>query len=282
VVEQARPAAGVESVAKSVLDLITAVAGYTAVLSALMLYFGYIRTRTLFGYFGVPTGVLQFTTTDYLLRSPDVFFKPVIWTTLSLAILVAITLGAKLAEHKGPQRIRIIVRGLLALITALTGASGIWGLSRNPQWVQWAAIALGLSGALVVVQYRMYRVNQSFRPPLIVLLIGLLLTTAAAFWWVSIYAQTVGRQTAEGFTTGPSLPLAIVYSKDDLRMPGQEPQVPLGSPGQRPWPFKYCGYKVLSYANGRWFLIQDKWDPKSPTVILPDDESVRVEVLQAQ
>jgi hypothetical protein len=257
--EQARPAAGAESAAKSVLDLITAVAGYTAVLSALMLYFGYVRTRTLFGYFGIPTGVLQFTTTDYLLRSPDVFFQPVIWATLALAILVAITLGAKFAERKGTRLIRIIVRGVLALITAITAAAGIWGLVRNPQWVQWAAISLGLSGTLLVVQYRMYRINKSFRPPVIMLVIGLLLTISAAFWWVSIYAQTVGRETAESFTTGHSLPLAIVYSKNDLRIAGQEPLEASASAEQRSWPFKYCGYKVLSYANGRWFLIQDKW-----------------------
>ena len=249
-----------------------------------MLYFGYVRTRTLFSYFGVPTGVLHFTTTDYVLRSPDVFFRPVIWATLALAILVAITLIAKFAEREGTWRIRIIVRGVLALGTAITAIVGIMGLLGivNPEWVEWAALSLGLSGALVVVQDRMYRINKSFRPPVIVVVIGLLLTTAAAFWWVSIYAQTVGRETAEGVAYGQSLPLAIVYSKNDLRIAGQEPLEASASAEQRSWPFRYGGYKVLIYANSRWFLIQNKWEPNSPTVILSDDESVRVELLQGR
>ena len=155
---------------------------------------------------------------------------------------------------------------------------GLFGIV-NPEW---AAISLGLSGALVVAQYRMYRLNKSFRPPVIVVVIGLLLTTAAAFWWVSIYAQTVGKETAESIAHSSALPLAIVYSKNDLRILGHEPLEASALAEQPSWPFKYTGYKVLSYANDRWFLIPKNWEPSSPTVILPDDGSVRIELLQGR
>jgi hypothetical protein len=79
--------------------------------------------------------------------------------------------------------------------------------------------------------------------------------------------------------------LAVVYSKNELGIAGREPPEAastLGKGQQLSWPFKYGGYKVLTYSNERWFLICNRWEPNLPTVVLRDDESIRVELLQGR
>jgi len=68
------------------------------------------------------------------------------------------------------------------------------------------------------------------------------------------------------------------HSKTDLGIAGiQDPNSQRRAVTQS-WPFTNSGYKVLAYANNRWFLIQQQWQPGTPTIILPDSDSVRVEV----
>ena len=43
-------------------------------------------------------------------------------------------------------------------------------------------------------------------------------------------------------------------------------------------PFTYSGYKLLAYANDRWLLNPAQWQADSPTVILRDSDSLRVEL----
>ena len=123
----------------------------------------------------------------------------------------------------------------------------------------------------------MYRDGTWFRPPVIVLVIGLLLTIAATFWAVAIYAGTIGSNLARDIANGSIVrPAAIIYSQSDLRISGSQQSDAPASAEQHSWAFKYAGYKLLTYANGRWFLIPEQWQPNSPTLILPDSDSVRV------
>ena len=85
----------------------------------------------------------------------------------------------------------------------------------------------------------------------------------------------VAQEVAAGWLPRPA---ATVYSKTDLGIAGiQDPNSQPRTVTQS-WPFTNSGYKVLAYANNRWFLIQQQWQPGTPTIILPDSDSVRVEV----
>ena len=268
---------------KRLLDIVSTVGGYTAVLTALMLYFGYLRTRELFGYFGVPLGVLQLSTTDYLLRVPDVFFRPVVWSTLGLALLVLLSAGVEVIDRKGSKIFSTAVKTVLALATALAIALGILGLVVNID-ARVCAVSLVVGGALIVIQYRFYRRNGVIRPFVIVPLIGSLFATAAAFWWVSVYAVDVGKQSAASIAySQTALSDAVICSRTDLQLPTHQEGQP--SPGEpKSCAFRFSGYRVLFYANARWFLIQKvkDWNPESPTVILRDDDSVHVELSQGR
>ena len=56
-------------------DFVTHVVAPASLLTAILYYFGYVRELALFGYFGVDLGSLQFSTTDYLVRSVGTIFR---------------------------------------------------------------------------------------------------------------------------------------------------------------------------------------------------------------
>jgi hypothetical protein len=260
---------------KSVLEAAGAIAGASALLSALMLYFGWVRTRALFEYFGVPVEALKFGSTDYVLRSTDVFFRPVIWSTLAFAGLVIIFFAVNHLDRRITKPpLRVLLRGTLAALTGFCAVVGALGLIEavSPRV---AAVSLCVSGVLIVMQYGFYRRATHFRPPGVVFVIGLVLTISALFWAASIYATEMGRSLAQQFAEGAlPRPIATVHSKTDLGIPG----IPEPTTASQSWPFTYGGYKVLAFANNEWFLIYQQWRIGSPTIMVPHSDSVRVVV----
>jgi len=264
---------------KGLLETLGAIAGASALLSALMLYFGWVRTRVLYEYFGVPVGILRYSTTDFVLRSADVFFRPVIWSILAVAGLVAVLIGADVLDRRLARWwLHLCLRATLAAAAGAFAVIGILGLvDAVDPWS--AAVALCISGVLIVVQYVFYHRATVLPLPVIVVVIGLVLTVAAMFWTVSVYAAGIGTSIAADIAAGTlPRPAATIHSKTDLGMAGiQQSNFP-GPVDKQSWPFTYSGYKLLAYANDRWFLISQQWQAGSPTVILADDDSLRVEL----
>lgn len=275
--------AALASTTKSILEFVSTIAGFTAIFSALLLYFGYVRTQSYFAYFGVPVGILEFATTDYLLRSPDVFFKPVIWSVLALAVLCVLAVTARRIETRGSNAARRVVRGSLAVATVLTASYAVLGLA-DVVVPDLAGISLALSGALVIIQFDMYRSGSVVKPPTVVAAVGALFVVMAAFWSTAVYAESVGVQSAAILAQGNgSLRQAVVYTSKDLPLTGETDLEEVSSRRPLTWKYSYDGYRVLIYANDRWFLIRDEWNPGDLTVILPgDDDSIFVALLPAR
>jgi len=70
--------------------LATIVASQTALLTAVLFYFGWARTSTTFAYFGVDVSLLGFSTSDYLLRSVNSAFRPLLFVGLAGVVGTAI------------------------------------------------------------------------------------------------------------------------------------------------------------------------------------------------
>ena len=62
----------------SVVGLVAAVIAPTTLITALAYYFGYRRERAFAGFSGIDVSALNFTTTDYVLRSVDALFVPAV------------------------------------------------------------------------------------------------------------------------------------------------------------------------------------------------------------
>ena len=271
------------STVKVLIGLVTSVVGYAAAISALMLYFGYIRTRDLYLFFGVDVGALSLSATDYNLRAAQLFFHPLIWITIAVVTFYALTAGATRIERETRGKLRLGLRCTLALMTLTAGIYAFRGLLGIGQGKK-AAVALGLCAALTIVQYKMYRhIRGASRSTEIVLTgAAALLIGAAAFWWTTIYAQEAGLQAAHAYAYEGAGREIVIYSKNQLMLEGATDLRSDASPGddQHPWRYAYVGYKVLVYANDRWFLFRQPWNDSAYTAILPaDDDSIQVRLL---
>jgi hypothetical protein len=164
----------------------------------------------------------------------------------------------------------------LAFLTALTvGLGGLAGFV--PPMA--SAILLAISGAILIIAYRVGRVVKPPSGSLYVVFFGFSLIVVALFWAASIYAADMGEEAAKRIAAGElGRPEVVIFSKSNLMLPGSEDT---GYPSRDPenWSYKYRGYTLLTYSNERWFLIMADWSPKSPTVVLPDDGSVRVDLI---
>jgi hypothetical protein len=123
-------------------------------------------------------------------------------------------------------------------------------------------------------------------------LLGLPMTVAlyatlviALFWAVTLYAQDLGQRSARAVDANPeALPLVTIYSERYLDLPGSLVH-PTRAPGAEGEPhYRYTGLSLLTYSNGTWFLITGRYSDRyrSSILLLPDTQSIRVELAEAQ
>jgi hypothetical protein len=162
----------------------------------------------------------------------------------------------------------------LAALAAL--GVGIQGVRGNAP-AAGAAFSLALAAVLIVVLSLSRRVGKSSDagPSTVVAVIGAVLLFAATFWLATVYARQLGASEASsGFY---DLPEATIYAKNEVTLRGSvETRY---SPGAQ-WKYHFPGYRLLQYANGRWFLTHKFKDPDHPndpdkleTYVLPRDEA---------
>lgn len=262
--------------------------GPIGVASAALFFFGWVRTRALFGYFGVDLGLLGFSPTDYILRSAEIVFGPVvvIATVILLAYGVHWLVSHKLPGYRWVLTLRVSLEwGLLVLGASgvLVAAAGLLGYSVAPSV---ASVSLGL-GALALYGGLRLREDRSgvegavdaptVRARGIYPL--LIATTVSIFWAISVFATQAGIDLAEGFARGTAArPDVVVYSRTRLALEGEAPPTAAPLPPDRGYSYVTRNLQLLAYSNRTWILISKRWDRSTPTVVLRDDDNVRVEI----
>jgi hypothetical protein len=193
------------------LQVATAIVAPTTLLTALLFYFGWIRTNALFQYFGVDATLLGFTTQDYLLRSSEALYLPL--GTLLVVGLAAIWLHSVAATWLAAGRRLELLRGIavaLALVGLALFARGVAGvalprLSRSDFLV--TPVCLGLGAALGAygrwLWLRRREVlgddRDATRPGwagTASLVLVVLLVVVSLFWATTNYARAYGRGRA--------------------------------------------------------------------------------------
>jgi hypothetical protein len=257
------------------------VVGPTSILVGILYYFGYVSAKSFYSYFGVSLSALDFSTTNFLIRSPDTVFRP-------LATLLILLVGLVVAHHlldqalsrAGPRWARRVALGMCGVSAVLAGV-GLLGLYGEPRGLS-SALSLAISGFLV--EYSVWIASRYADPsPGIRALMhvggglrrGLIgaLVLVATFWAVTDLADARGIATAR--VVELSLPLqsqAVVYSEKDLHLPGPEVGVTALDGNNSGYNFRYNGLRPLLYANDRWFLLPVGWthDNGSTVIVLQD------------
>ncbi|WUH96930.1 hypothetical protein OHR68_25670 [Spirillospora sp. NBC_00431] len=268
----------------------------TGVLTAILYYFGYVRERSLFAYFGVDLGTLGFTTRDYLVLSAGPVFSP-------LASVMVFGVGALIAHHLLVQlmrgashRRRLLVCVLLTVAAFVLLTIGAVSLRRHADdavsgpYLSPAALGAGTLlleyVAEAATRYGVARggwseMLASTRAVRRLLLIALALI--AAFWATANSAQQHGINAARAIELSlPTSPQAVVYARERLHITGPGVGVVrLGGGPDAAFGYRYNGLRTLTHAGGRWFLLPVGWTRHNgaTVILLPDStKDVRVDL----
>lgn len=276
------------------VDFITRVVAPASLLTAILYYFGYIRERALFGYFGIDLESLRFSTTDYLVRSVGTIFVPIgtvlLFGFFALAghhlLIPVLTRAAdkwRNAAWAGIAIISIVLLGvgvngleqfmdldLLPLVSPIALGAGAFLFEYA---VYTAAIYMPLSEQ----QQDVLSTTKNLRRVLIVALM-----LVSAFWATATIAQQRGNAVAQAI--GASLPVqpeAIVYSLQRLQITGPGVKVTRLSGTGAAFVYRYDGLRPLVHSGGHWFLLPAGWTHTNgaTVIILPDTTSgIRVDL----
>jgi hypothetical protein len=180
---------------------------------------------------------------------------------------------------------------VLALALLLRGIAGI--IRPPEQSLQLAPLNIaagsGLLGYTIFLRLRLTMPTSSSgrrqrEPPSRLALVGtallMNLILLNLFWATHVFADAFGRGRARqlertGFTRIPDV---IIYSQNRLHLDARDVQETDLGTRYAPYRFRYEGFKLLIRANDRLFLIPYSWSTENAfTLVLPDDDSVRVE-----
>ncbi|MGB8384678.1 MAG: hypothetical protein WCG47_26125 [Dermatophilaceae bacterium] len=244
-------------------------------------------------YLGVPESVLSYTTQDYLVRSADALFRPL----LALAALALITvwgyriLRGLTSEKTWDRIVRLLIpaailTGMTLLAVAAHGALRIDPYSAHP-YVPGVCLATGvvlLDAGLRAIP----RISDSdetkptTRPaPARVISWGatFVLVSIGLFWATQTYAAAVGTARAQAIeaklTTWPD---AVLYSAKRLN---------LGAPGvyetecqdpQAAYRYRYDGLKLIIQSGDNYLFLPETWTYNDGVaLIVRQDTGLRLE-----
>ena len=248
-----------------------------ALITALLFYFGYVSARSQYEYFGIDVDTIGLSTQAYVMRSPQPLLVP-------LLVLTLLAVAGLLLHNAIQPRVGLVAVRRARLAASVVLALGVLGLFLYPVLGDLAYYALviplviGLAAA--VLAYLSYLTTKL--PDLRqVVLIGLLaaVTLTCAFWATATTAQYSGRGLAKSDAKQlDRFPVVILDTKERLHLhsPGVEETALRPSAGQT-FNYRYRGMRLLIVGENRLFLVPQQWNASDTTLVVPLDESIRVQ-----
>lgn len=288
-----------ENLLNQILGLIGKFVAPTTAFYAILYYFGWVRTNSLYGYFGIDQSLLGFSTTDYFLRSIASTFEPLRWLlTLGLIaiwvnywILRRIREISEYSQRRRAKTSLLILMVVGLLVTYSAPALYLLGFEVLPLFFP-SAWLLGI----ILVSYSFYlwlklppakdserretaqpaEIPSSLKQISQVFLLGLYLF--GILWWVAIYADNVGKLEARQIENSLSQrACTYVYSQVPLNLEA-EGVISKSESEAGAYRYVYSGLRFLIRSGGKYFLLPTSWSEKTPRVIiLPDKDGIRIE-----
>ncbi|MDQ4058590.1 MAG: hypothetical protein M3124_05650 [Actinomycetota bacterium] len=278
----------------STMESLAAIVAPVTFLSALAYYFGWTRTNTLVGYFGIDHSVLGLSTQDYILRSVDALFVP-LGAGLLMAFLVTLVHGALVRRLRRKESAKGLLFAadaslLIGALLLLVGIDSLFGLTTLPVHFLLGALSPGLGAVLIAyglfIRSRLVTKDvagpHSKRRPNRVAALGALsaLVALSLFWAASEYARELGE--SRGVRLAANLDLlsdAVVYSHQQLHI--DAPGTTEDAIGNDKSSFRYRtrGLKLFIKSDDKYFLLSDGWTRTQGTaIVLPDTPDIRIEL----
>jgi hypothetical protein len=275
-----------EAHARQALELLTLVVPPTTLVTALLFWFGFELVDARASYFGLGTGTLGFSTTDYLIRGVEAGIVPLI--VLFVAVLggAAVHTGAhRLANRWGTAKQFRWGIGSVIVGGALAGVIGAYGAFRPLpppfDWYLLPPVLLATGPLLTAFAARWLRPEAPVARSAQISAVAIGgLVLLGLFWATSLYADALGRGRAQQL--GASLaaqPRVTVYSERALAIdPAVAPTERLSSEENGRYLYRYSQLRLLIRSAEKYFLLPDNWTPATGTVlVIPDGSEIRIE-----
>jgi hypothetical protein len=265
----------------------------TTLLTGLLYYFGWLHAYYLFGYFGVNSTALGFSTVDYLMRSVDALYVP-------LAVALIVTLLALWGNAALLPTLRAGSAGLrshfLRVVTAsgiaLAVAGGTLTLLIGGSSSGYVALApVGFAAGVVIMGYAVH-MRRVLRPTgqqnraasgwagAAEWMIAFFLIAISLFSAASDYAGGVGVTRARQLAAElPYQPAVVLYSQHNLDLPPfgiTQTRCANADAGYR---YRYDGLVLVLESGGKYMLLPRQWSRYGgfPAILLAESDSILLE-----
>ncbi|MBK3569751.1 MULTISPECIES: hypothetical protein, partial [unclassified Streptomyces] len=260
------------------VEFLGTVGSLLSLLTAVLFYFGWASTDAETRALGLRDTLFRFSTADYLLRSVDALYLPVL-------VAAAVWMAAAALHHRedrDPERTARVLRVLryawlpsLPLLALYYVAPGALNL----------VVPLALLAGVLLSAYAYTRPADRRRAARI-WVPALLVAVVSLFWAVYAYAEIVGRGRAAETTAtvADEFPAVVVFSKQDLLIRGGGSCVRAVAETGSPYHFRYAGLRLFHVSGDRLFLVPRYWAPWDGTlyVLRDGDPGLRVEYVSGR
>ena len=256
--------------ARITVGVLAGLASQAVILAAVLFYFGWARAKATYGYFGVDISVLNFSASDYILRSVGAAFPLLV--AIGLVGLGAMVVHEQLlpglasdAETAGRLARGAVWTGAglvaagLVLALALTGPGGSDFFGPAVLLIGCALAAYGFA------MRNRYGSHDGFR----FFVAMATMAVVALLWTVTAYANYIGIQVAKEIRSGlPTAAEVTVYSSTDLSLSGPGITVSRIQVPYSEYRFRYSGLRILISSGGQYFLVPSGWRQGHGSVIV--------------
>jgi hypothetical protein len=276
-----RQAAREERPPLDLMKFVTSIGSPIALATALLFYFGWVRSEEQAKSFGADASVFAMSTQDYVLRSVNVLFFPVILMLL-VALLVLRVDRTLRAGPVGRRWLEPLARALqwswavfLPLGLILYAVAGRFGDVALPFWVALAIVAPAYG---TVLRRLATGDRRRFSGVAVALLAALV--TVLLFWQTERLASLGGEALAQDIkdNLGVRLTRVELFSVTDLHIEGPGVTANSLSAKEGEYAYRYSGLYLLQRSGDKYFLLTDGWTQhQGRLVVLPDNSDIRVE-----
>jgi hypothetical protein len=271
-------------------------------LASLFFYFGWRYTREYFWLYGLDVGGLGFSTTDYVMVSPNVFVEPVREVALAvivgIGLHVALTTALRLANRTWPGLGDVLAR-ILGAVLVVAGTAGLlllWSPDRVD--VESTTRAATWLVSVLVVIYGVYlgwvrgrpadQISRFVRDSIdgherrivvsLLLAMAILLVAKGAFDLTGSYATDRAIEQATGTDhRSRNFPLVRIYGKYDLALDDLDvPEEVL--PGEEgAYRYRYVDLRLFLQQNDHLVLWPADRCPRSGMFVLRESDDLYVQ-----
>jgi hypothetical protein len=270
--------------AGTTLRLIATVGSPIAIATGLLFYFGWVRASVQARRLGYDTAILDWTIQDYILRSVNVLFIPLMALLVQALLLTWLhqRLVVPMVESGRPAGVatrlpRVLKAAWLLLVPAGIALAVVSG---SLSGVLIAAITTLALLCAVYGELLERRISGSSRTSSAAIALILVLLALSLFWDAERLANVMGEGYAAQIKADPRrwLLAVTVYSPKSLEIDVQGVvETRLGT-SESAYRYRYDGLRLVQRSGDRYLLMSERWDDRtSRVIVLRDTDAIRME-----